>query len=44
MFEMPAKQQKHLNAAVYPTIETVGRNPVRLVTSLPAATGKENLV
>ena len=33
MFEMPAKQ-KHLNAAVYPTIETVGRNPVRLVTSL----------
>ena len=34
ILEMPAKLQKHLNAsAVYPTIETVGGNPVRLVIS-----------
>ena len=30
--------------AVYPTIETVGGNPVRLVTTLPAVTGEGNLV
>ena len=30
--------------AVYPTIETVGGNPIGLVTTLPAVTGEGNLV